>query len=121
MRNSRFSWAFHETGNDIYGSKVTPLTAHESFVVQRSDHSGVVNVFADLLSLGPRNPVGSQFLLSRLLYSKRNSLWDRDRYDDDGDPSSDGLYEAVITAKQRGKRVSSLSYVRGNREQSLDA
>lgn len=110
-RNSRFSWAFFESGGDIFGSSITPLTADESIVITGSNHSASANVVASLISLGSANPVGSHFQLSRLLFAIPNSSWSKNRYNNAGTRTDyGGWYEAVIAATTNGLGVNSLRY-----------
>jgi pimeloyl-ACP methyl ester carboxylesterase len=117
-RNSNFSWAFFATGG-TYGSAATAKTADEAFVITGSDHSKLVNVVANLISISytsPSNPVASLFTLDRLLSWQINSLWRANAYDSSGKRSSTGTFEAVIGTTNTGVAVASLRYFNGTSE-----
>jgi pimeloyl-ACP methyl ester carboxylesterase len=118
-RNSRFSWAFFESGTDPWGSTITPLRADESFVVRGSSHTAIVGAFANLLSLGPDNNIGSRFRLEWLLNDWASTSWSPNRYDNAGNRSDyGGWYEAVLAADSTGEAVRSLRYFDGQTERT---
>jgi pimeloyl-ACP methyl ester carboxylesterase len=120
-RNSRSSWAFYAYGG-LYGSATVASTAHESVVVTAADHSKLVNVFADLvtISYAPTTPgaasIGTQFNPNRLLAGTGNSSWKSNSYTSAAKRSSTGTFEAVIIATSNGLRVKSLKLYNGRAE-----
>ncbi|MCY2995951.1 MAG: hypothetical protein NTY19_50090 [Planctomycetota bacterium] len=104
---SQFSWAFHGTDLQIgvlAGSRVTPSTADEAFVMIGSNHSEVVTVFADLLSnTGARQYFGLEHVLNHV-----PGVWNLNRYDSDGVANTGGTYEAVL--QTNGAVADSVTY-----------
>jgi len=120
-RNSKFSWAFYATGG-AFGSSVTASTAHESFVVTSTDHSKLVNVVAELVTLAAlptASPasLGGQFVFDRLLVSHSpNPAWRANSYQSSGRRINTGTFEAVVRATPDGLGVKSLTFVAGLQE-----
>lgn len=120
-RNSRSSWALYASGG-IYGSAAIASTAQEAMVVTATDHSKLVNVFADLvtLSYAPSTAgaatIGAQFNPDRLLTGTLNLTWKPNSYTSAGRRSATGPFEAVLTATREGLRVKSLKLFNGRTE-----
>lgn len=122
-RNSNYSWSFYANGGS-FGTATTARTADEAIVVNGSDHSKLVNVFASLVSYSyaastaSAAQVGSAFQLDRLLNATPSSLWVANQYDSAGRRSSVGPFEAVVTASSDGLRAAALKYFTGTTEVS---
>lgn len=103
--HSKFSWAFYSEdgtlnvpGFGVPGNEETPTTAHEAFVVQDSNHSDIVFLFANMIDPDTGiDYVSDNFQLLRLL-NHTSGPWEFDRYNYNGDPTTNGGYEAVIYA-----------------------
>ena len=104
--NSNYSWAFYAYGG-LFGTPSTAQTANESFVVKGTDHSNLVNVVVNALTVD----FAGQFDLSRLMGAVYSTAWVQNSYDSSGHRSSSGKFEAVITATSNGLGVYSLTYV----------
>jgi len=103
-QHSRVSWGFRDADFDNLSNPNTPKTAHEAFVVlgagsfvPLSGHSAITDVFVNLLrdenGAGGRN---AYFQLSELL-NPAAGPWVQNAFDDDGDFSPGGGYEANIS------------------------
>jgi pimeloyl-ACP methyl ester carboxylesterase len=120
-RNSGYSWAFFESGGDPLGSRITPPTADEQFVIRHSGHGDVTEVFAGVLRLPDDNPMRQSFDLDRLVTGDA-SPWALDRYDRSGDietPSAATLYDAVLEADHSGRDPFRLRYFSAGIETDL--
>ena len=119
--NSSYSWAFFESGGDPLGSRQTPLTADEQFVIRHSGHGDVTEVFADMLRLPADNPLRQPFDLDRLVNGQAGP-WTPDRYDRSGDietPSPATPYDAVLEADHTGRDLFRLHFMSGESETNL--
>lgn len=97
--HSAFSWAFYSAyleyvlGNA--GDEETPVTAHESVVVQGTTHNDIVFMFAAFLA-NPVSPFAAYFDLDRLL-NQSYGPWQLNQRDYTGSPVTGGGYEAVLS------------------------
>lgn len=103
--NSEWSWAFYSSNfGGPFGNVSTPATADESIVVQNSSHSGVIDLFTNIIrsSIGkpgeniqPGN-VSYHFRLERLLNGAAVAgPWKVNQFNEDGGHS--GVFEAVLS------------------------
>jgi len=106
--HSQFSWVFSDAGG-LRGSGVTPGSAHEAFVVENSGHNLVVDLFSNMLSGVGNADVWQHYSLSRLL-DHGTGPWVPNQYDQLGNPSSGGEYEAVITSEPGGEVALSIQF-----------
>jgi pimeloyl-ACP methyl ester carboxylesterase len=103
-RDSQFSWAFRVKGG-FAGSRVTPGTADESFLVSGVDHGSIKDSVARLF-LDSDGTVGRYFRVSRLLAHEVGPWWIKNSYGVDGQVGV-GVrkeFEAILftTTKQGG-------------------
>ena len=105
---SRYSWAFHDTDPTHSGNAVTAALADESIDVTGTTHGAIIALFESLIS-GSSAP-DQRFQLPRLL-AMTPGPWKPNQFDDQGNPTAGGQYEAVLAGTAGGTSVSSLSYV----------
>ena len=105
---SRESWAFHDTDPTHSGNAVTAALADESIDVTGTTHGAIIALFESLIS-GSSAP-DQRFQLSRLL-AMTAGPWKPNQFDDQGNPTTGGQYEAVLAGTAGGTSVSSLTYV----------
>jgi pimeloyl-ACP methyl ester carboxylesterase len=103
-RNSQISWAFYAYGGS-WGSATLAATADEAIVVKGSDHTKLVNVFTDVVSL-----IVANLQVARLLTPALNTTWALNRYTSSGSKAS-GPFEGVIDAASGGTSLKTFRYV----------
>ena len=96
--NSNYSWAFHDGEGLEFGNPNTPQTADEAIVVLNSGHTLIDEMLVEMWQ-APNGGFGvnQHFQLERLLRPQgQQGPWALNQYDDSGNRSSTGGYEAVI-------------------------
>ena len=106
---SGYSWAFKDVSGSgalpVLGSNVTPQTADEAYLIEGSNHGGVVYVFESiLLDIGP---LGAFFATNRLL----NQLPGPMRLDAYSVFFPPPEYEGAIASDDTGTRAIALRYI----------
>lgn len=108
------SWAFFSgQGPLIFGSFLTTSTAHESYLLSKSDHFQIVPMVANLILSDYTDLIGSHFLLTRLLTGSDDPLWLKRKFDAAGQPSENGIFDTQLTGNSESLRVESLTFFDG--------